>query len=400
MGLLSVKRSISHSDVPVSLTGGGFLSWLPADGKPVINDKTALTLSAFYNGCDQISNDIAKLSKAVFQKVDDRNRNKLKDHPLYKLIQHYPNNFMTSFDFWKVVTLLVILKGNAYVRMIRDNAGRLVSLILLENKDVQVYKSEDRLIYKHKGDIIPADEMLHFKGFSFDGLVGVGIITFAAKQLGVDLLAQKFISEVYEDRGIGQGVIETDKAVTSANKKLIEEGFERKMTSGSKFKSAVLDEGFKFKSITITPAEAEFIQQKKISIIDVARWLNIAPHKIKHLDNATFTNIQHQSIEHIEDSILPWCVRFEQELYMKAFTVSEQNAGHYVKFNVKSLLRADLETQAKFYTSMVYAGIQSRDEVRDKEDLNYVPGLDEFLQPVNMQALSIAMKLIEDQKTE
>jgi HK97 family phage portal protein len=400
MGLLSVKRSVGHSDVPISLTGSGFLSMLPFKGKPVINHKTALTIAAFYNGCEQISNDIAKISKAVYQKVDDRNRNKLSSHPLYKLIQHYPNNFMTAFDFWKVVTLLVVLKGNAYVRMNRDNAGRLSSLDLLDNKDIQVFKASDRLIYKHKGDTIAADEMLHFKGFSLDGLVGVGIITFAAKQMGVDLMSQEFISNVYEDRGVGHGVLETDKAVTIANKKLIEDGFSVKMATGSKHRTAVLDEGFKYKAITITPAEAQFIEQKKISVIDIARWLNIAPHKIKHLDNATFTNIQHQSIEHIQDSVHPWCVRFEQELYMKAFTLAEQNSGHFTKFNIKSLLRADLDSQARFYTSMIYSGVYSRDEVRDKEDMNYVPGLDEFLQPVNMQALSVAMKLLEDQKQE
>ena len=45
---------------------------------------------------------------------------------------------------------------------------------------------------------------------------------------------------------------------------------------------------------------------------------------------------------------------------------------------------------------MVYAGIMTRNEARELEDMNDIDGLDEILQPVNMQALSIANELIKN----
>jgi HK97 family phage portal protein len=157
----------------------------------------------------------------------------------------------------------------------------------------------------------------------------------------------------------------------------------------------MLDEGMKYKSISISPAEAQFLETNKAGVIEVCRWLNIAPHKLKDLNNANYSNIQQQSIEHVQDSLLPWIVRMEQEISNKIFTTKEK-ASLYVKFNEKSLLRGDLEARKNYYTAMVYAGIMTRNEARALEDMNGIDGLDEILQPVNMQALSIANELIKN----
>ena len=75
----------------------------------------------------------------------------------------------------------------------------------------------------------------------------------------------------------------------------------------------------------------------------------------------------------------------------------KEKADHYVKFNEKVLLRGDLQARKDFYTAMVYSGNMTRNEVRALEDMNPLEGLDEPLQPVNMQALSLANQLIQEQ---
>jgi HK97 family phage portal protein len=200
---------------------------------------------------------------------------------------------------------------------------------------------------------------------------------------------------------LGYGVIESDLGVDPNNKKLIEEGFAAKMAQKNKFKVPMLDSGMKYKSITVTPAEAQFLESNKNGVIEVCRWLNIAPHKLKVLDNANFSNIQHQSIEHVQDSLLPWIMRLEQETSRKVFSDNEKKVEQvYIKFNEKVLLRGDLEARKNFYVSLVYAGVMTRNEARALEDLNPMEGLDEMLQPVNMQALSMANELMQQQIKE
>jgi HK97 family phage portal protein len=361
---------------------GGFLG--SEQKGTVANSKTAFTLSAFYNGVEQLSNDIAKLPKTVKQK-NGKDRLDFNEHPINYLIAQSPNDMMTAFDFWKVNVVSVIIKGNGYSRIIRNkNTARIEALIHLDSGDVRVFKDNNRLYYVYKNETIPSDEMLHFKHLSFDGIVGISVITFAAKQLGISIDSQTYQQEVYKDRGLGYGVIESDLAVAGPNKKMIEDGFSTKMAGSNKFKVPMLDEGMKYKSISISPGEAQFLETNKNGVLEICRWLNIAPHKLKELGNANYSNIQQQSIEHVQDSILPWIIRFEQELSKKIFTDQEKQTL-YVKFNEKSLLRGDLEARKNYFTAMVYAGIMTRNEARGYEDMNPIDGLDEILQPVNMQ---------------
>lgn len=383
------------------LSGGfGFLGFGgSAISATVANNKTAFTLSAFYNGVDQLSNDIAKLPKSVKKKVGP-DRNDYSEHPVNYLISDYPNDMMTAFDFWKVIVVSIIIKGNGFAEIIRNQtSGKIVAIIHRDSDDMLVFENGNRLSYQYKGRAILSGDMLHFKAFSFDGKIGVSVIRFAAKQLGISIDAQEYQSTVYKDRGVGYGVIESDISVNTDTKKLIEEGFSAKMASQNKFKVPMLDEGMKYKSISVSPAEAQFLESNKNGVLEVCRWLNIAPHKLKVLDNANYSNIQQQSIEHVQDSILPWIIRCEQELKHKLFTDSEKLTT-YIKFNEKVLLRGDLEARKNFYTSLVYSGVMTRNEARALEDMNPIEGLDEILQPVNMQALSMANELIQQQINE
>lgn len=389
--------STRSTDGQLSAGFGGFSYLLGGGTGTKANTKTAFTISAFYNGVDQLSNDMAKLPKFVFKK-NGESREKYTDHPVNYLISQRPNGLMNSFDFWKIIEVAVIVRGNGYAEIVRNSySGEPTELYFLDNDDVDVYIKDRKLYYKYKGRAIASGDILHFKGFSFDGLMGVGIVTFAAKQLGITIDAQTYQQTVYKDKGLGYGVIESELKVDGSNKKLIEAGFSAKMASGDKFKVPMLDEGMKYKSITISPGEAQFLETNNAGVLEVCRWLNIAPHKLKDITSGNYSNIYQQSIEHVQDSMMPRVISREQELNYKLF-LPEEAKTVYTKFNLAVLLRGDLEMKQKFYTSMVYAGIYTRNEVRALEDMNPIDGLDEILQPVNMQALSMANKLIEDQK--
>jgi HK97 family phage portal protein len=364
-----------------------------------VGGKTPFTLAAFYNGVDQISNDIAKLPKSVYIK-EKLNRFPFPEHPVNTLLSSSPNEMMSAFDFWKLVVVLMIYRGNCYVRIYKNAiSGKQEKWIILgtENESVEVLEKDHKLFYRYKGETISGADIMHFKGFSFDGKIGIGIVTFAANQLGIALNAQEYTKTVYEDRGIGYGVIESDKDVAAANKQAIEAGFASKMAQKSKFKVPLLDAGMKYKSININPAEAQLLETRKDVVIEVARWLNLAPYKLKDLTGANYSNMYQLSIEHVQDSLLPWITRIEQEVVRKAISDKEK-ATIYIKFNEKYLLRGDLEARKNFYSTMVYSGIITRNEARALEDMNPIEGLSEPLQPVNMQALSIANEIIKNQE--
>lgn len=377
------------TDGDITKVSEGIFSYIAGTSKKTkATPKKALTLSAFYNAVDIISNDVAKLPKSVYLK-NETSREVFSESPINYLIATSPNDLMTAFDFWKVIVVLVTIKGNAFVKINRNkNTAEVDSLILLD--EVKIIQKNDKLFYQTKDKTYHGSDVLHFKAFSLDGITGVSVVRFAAESLGVNLDAQDYLSSIYQDRGISYGVIESDLAVTVKDKKTIEKGFSDKMASGNKFRVPMLDQGLKYKSIVVTPKEAEFIETNKMAILEICRWLNIAPHKLKVLDNANFSNIYHQSIEHVQDSILPWLVRLEQEMNRKFF--GKENPNFYVKMNEKMLLRGDLNSKQGYYSAMVYSGVMTRNEVRALEDLNPIDGLDEPLTPVNSELLDYMLK--------
>ena len=388
-------RSVSQ---PLSLKqiNTGLFGFNLSAASTMATPNTAFTLSAYYNAVDQLSSDIAKLPKSVFKK-DGENRNKFAAHPVNYLLATRPNPKMTPFDFWKTIELLRLHKGNAFAEIIRNpSSGNPIASVIRNNQDVEILETDNDLFYKYKGRIIASSDMLHFKGFTLDGKVGIGVVAFAAAQLGVSLEAQAYGTTIYQNRGISYGVIESDNAVADPNKKLISEGFTARLSEKNPHRAPVLDEGMKYKSISISPAEAQFLETNKNGIIEVARWLNIAPHKLKELGSSNYSNMYHQSIEHVQDSVLPRVISKEQELDYKCFSEKERETL-YTKFKIAVLLRGDLAAKATFYTSMTYSGIYTRNEIRALEDMNPIDGLDEPLQAVNMQALSMANELLKQQ---
>ena len=121
---------------------------------------------------------------------------------------------------------------------------------------------------------------------------------------------------------------------------------------------------------------------------EVAGIFNVPSHMINDLEKATFSNISEQAIQFVRHTMMPWVVKWEQELNRKLFTAAERKAGYYVKFNLAGLLRGTAKDRAEFYNKAINDGWMDRNEVRVLEDLNPRDGLDELLVSVNAVPLS------------
>jgi len=367
--------------------GFPFLPFNPLKGEfgAVISTNAALTLPAYYNAVDQITNDIAKLPKHVYKK-NGTNREKLSQHPISYLINREPNKLMTAFIFHKMMAQAAINRGNGIAIINRgQNTAIIQSLEFVHPDDIKDIKLvSNELYYFIKEKVYTSDEVIHITGYTDNGLVGVSVIKYAANVLGISLAAQKFSQETFENRGVGYAVIEADGDIPKEKKAEIENAVNSKLQGDGKIKSVMLDDGHKYKAIQINNQEAQLVEQGKLSIADICRFLNISLHKVKMLDNANYNALNMLNIEHASDSIQPWSIKFSQEYDKKLFTDNEK-IDHYIKMNDNILLRADLQTKGEWYSKAVQAGIYTRNEIRAMEELNEIDGLSEPLTPVNTQ---------------
>lgn len=400
----SSAGSYSYFNDIFSIFSGGAIS----DGKiSAINYKQSLKLSAVFNSVDQISSDVAKIPFGVYQK-NGETRVRVFDHPADVLLSREPNMYMTSFVERKMIVINMLLRGNAIEIPIYNSAGIPVSFKFVAWDDVvDIRKKNDDLLYYIRGYEKPflSSEVLHFKMFTHNGIVGVGAITYAAQQLNIAVEIQNFSATNFESKGIRNGVISTDKALGSKDmssasvKSQIREGWRNAMAERSPDRVVVLDEGMTFQPINITPQEAQIVEMSRFSIEDVARWFNMPLHKIKSLAQSTNNNIEQQSLDYASDTIHPIVTNLEQEYAKKLFTQLEKASGYYVKGNMNVLYRADLKTRAEYYSKAVNFGWENRNEIRAKEDMNPGPELlDEYLTPVNTYTEKQVEKNLKNQQ--
>ena len=368
-----------------------------------VNERTALTLSAFYNGINIICNDYAKLPKGIFKKTSDgKGREALNSHPVKQIIDKKPNQYMVAYNFDTVMIKSAILKGNAYAIIERNNYTAQPMALQFVNQDetpVQVYKYNGKLWYKIKEVVYSSSDIIHVPGFSFNGITGIGVVKHAANSLGVTLASQTFAGEYYDGKGVGTGVLTTSKSMDDKAKTRYSEALSAMFARKAKWVVPVIDEASKFEHISVTPQEAQFLLSSEQGINEVARWLNISAQKLKN--NKDVNNSISESLErqHVGDSIMPWAIKFQQEYDAKLLTDKELQDGIYTKFNLKSLLSADMVQQADYWSKLIYAGAITRNEVRAWLDINPLDGLDEPLTPVNTQLMEeIDLKLAQLKK--
>lgn len=363
-----------------------------------VNHSNALTFPAAYAAISINAENMASLPKMVFSS-NDKGKQAEKKHPVYNLIHFQPNPLMTDFVFWEKMSADVDGWGNAYALIESNALGYPTALWPINPDNIQVLYQDKKVYYKVlTGDFTgtySAHEMLHFKLFTKDGLMGIDPISYHAQSLGIGIAGQKFAAEYFASKGALRGVLETDGELDDPTY----EKFQERFNNSSNHKTQLLEYGIKYKNISVSPDAAQAIQSRLFSIQDASRIWKVPLSLLAELTHGTFSNTEQQDIQYTKYGLRPRCKRFETELETKLFRKNER--GHLnVKFDLKGLLRGDLKTQAEFYHKAILDGWMNRNEVRELENRNPVKGLDEYLVPSNMTLPEALEQAIENNKTK
>ena len=353
-----------------------------------VGNDSAMTISAFYDGVNTISDDLAQLPISILKK-ENKIIQKV-NHPAENLIANEPSNEMTSFTWRKRMIMRVLVNGNSITRIHRnENTGRIDRLEEIEPSQVHIFNHNSEQYYYlfDTRESVHNSDIIHIRNMATTGKMGKSVISYAAESMGVVLAAQKFGKQYFEASSNPTGVIEAENRISPTAKSALKDSWNHNYSGNGPKGVALLDEGMKYKKISITPEEAQFIATRKFGVTEIARWLKIPPHKLKDLEKSAFSNIEQQNIDYVVSCLIPWVRQIEQELRKKLFTTSEKQNGYYVKINLNGLLRGDLKTRAQFYKDLFYIGAMSPNEVRELEDLNPRDGGEEYFTPVNMQTV-------------
>ena len=374
-------------DKPKNLGVGNSFLWGSSSSGKVVNEKTAMQMTAVYSCIRILSEAIAGLPLFVYQYGSDGSKEKYLDHPLWRVLHDEPNPEMTSFVFRETMMNHLLLTGNAYAQIIRNARGEVVALYPLMPDRMNVDRdSQGRLYYRYRRSIDDAPEVgknkqndvvlapsdvLHILGLGFDGLVGYSPITMAKNAVGLAIAAEEYGAKFFANGAAPSGVLEHPGTIKDPER--IRQSWQSTFGGSSNSnKIAVLEEGLKYTPIAISPEQAQFLETRKFQINEIARIFRVPPHMLADLEKSSFSNIEQQSLEFVKYTLDPWVIRWEQAMNKSLLLESEKH-DVFTKFNVDGLLRGDYASRMTGYATARQNGWMSANDIRQLENLDRIP---------------------------
>ncbi len=373
----------------------GALDWEDVFSSPraeTVGSDAALKLSAFYRAVDLRSDSIGKLPVTV---KDLRTKEERPDHYLGRVLWERPNEAMSPFVYKKLLEYQRLVIGNAYAWIYRDRAGRAVELLPLPPGSCTPWleSGSGKLWYiaqdPKSGELYRLDptDLLHYKGFSTDGINGESLLAHAARTLRVATARDEYESSVYENGGRPSGVLYTDADLsgrrgeftlpdgsTTSLKDIIRREWEKIHSGpGNGFRTAVLDHGLKYQPIAMSNSDAQFVENKAVSVEDIARFCGVPLHLL-YTGKQSYQSNEQNSVEYVKYTLAPAVVQYEEEDSRKLLTASERAAGLWLPRNMMAELRGDSASRGAWYRAMIDLGVFSVNDVRALEDMTDVDG--------------------------
>jgi HK97 family phage portal protein len=357
------------------LFGGGPTS----SGEPVSVERAA-GLTAVWACVVLIAGTIASMPLVLYKRTDD-GRERAVDHPLYDVLHTRPNPVQSVVAFWEAMVTALLLRGNAFGMLTRDDDGR-VRALWYTNPDrvhVEVLRT-GRLRYKvftgSQTQMVPDNGMLHVVGpMSDDGYTGRSVIGTFRETLGLGLALERYGAEFFANAATPKGVLKTaGRLSTTARENLTTALKDAQSAPGRRHRSLILEEGLEFQALGVSHEDSQFVESRRFTTEEVARVFGVPPHMIGGdvKGSMTYSNSEMESLRLLKHTLGPWLARIASAVNHACISPLERRQM-YAEYLPDALLATDTAGRYAAYKTGLEAGFLTLDEVRRKENLPALP---------------------------
>ena len=284
---------------------------------------------------------------------------------------------MHAFDFRQTITGHAMLRGNGYAYIVRDKFFNPIELWPLPADStcpVRIRATAELWYVTWINGIaykFAASDCLHIHGLSGDGMIGYSVVRYMAEDGGLALATRDYASRFFQNDATAGGVLEVPASLSDAAYKRLKDSWNAAHMGFDKaHRTAILEEGTKFSKISFNAEEAQLVESRKFSILDIANFFGVPPHKIGDSSRTSHGSLEAENQSFLDDGLNPWLLRWESEFRSKLLTEDEKDAGEIVpEFDRKALVKADMAARSTLYSSAVGGPWMTPNEARDTEGL-------------------------------
>ena len=335
-----------------------------------VTPHSAEGLSAVCACVSAIAETIASLPLQLYKRTDSDGRDTAKDHPLYRVLHDSPNEIQTALEFREQMTAAMLLRGNAYARIIRGTDGQVRQLFPLAPDRVNVLSLDNgRIGYEitdraGKVERLVQDDVFHLRHRTDDGVVGVSPITRCKQVLELAIAERDHGVDTFRNGAKLLGVLKAPGRLNKEQRGAIAESWKQYKAGGT----PVLDDGMDYSTVSMTLEDAEWIASRQFSTEEVCRIFRVPPTVAGDLRHGNYSNSVEMARQFVTLTLKRHLVAWEQAISKQLLTEAGRRT-YFAEHSVEGLLRGDSTARAAFYESAITNGWMQIDEVRQLENL-------------------------------
>ena len=357
-----------------------------------VTPESAKQISTVIACINKIAKTVAMLPGGIFTNTPDGGKKLAKNHPLFNVIHSRPNDLQTSFEWRQMMQGHLELRGNAYSEIVGGSKRAIDQLLPMHPDRVHPEQLQrGRIRYRYNDPLTGGDRFLaqeqvfHLRNFMDNGIMGQSTVTMATDTLGVALAAQDNYARFLKNDSRTQSVLTGAQFKTKQDKQAFRDDWQEQHTGENRYKVGVLPVGMDIKSIGVSAKDAELLDARKFSRIEICSLFDVPPHLIGETEKtATYASVEQFNIMFATFCILPRLVLWEQAIQRSLLFSSDT---YFTRFSMSALLRGDTAARFAAYHIAVQNGWMSQNDVRLAEDLNPIEDGDNYWRPLNWARL-------------
>ncbi len=407
------KDALQLSPAPAWRYGAGGEGWFSIIKEPftgawqrgyAATRENALTYHAVYSCVTLIASDVAKCRLKLVEKDDNGIWNE-RDVAAFSPVLRKPNRYQNRIKFFEQWIISKLLHGNTYILKERDERNVVSGLYVLDPSRTRPLVTPDGdVFYQVKQDalsgieqdevVIPANEIIHDVMIPlYHPLCGVSPLTASGIAAIQGLTIQRNSTRFFQNGSNPGGILTAPGDIDTEDAKRFKQEWEKDFLGENSGRIAVLGGGLKYEKMTVSPGDAQLIEQLKWSAQTVCSTFLVPAYKVGVGDPPAYNNIEALEQQYYSQCLQKFFECIELCLDEGLGLDRQQGKIYGTEFELDDLLRMDTATLIESEAKAVGGGIKAPDESRKRLGLGPTEGgKTPYLQQQNYSLAALAKR--------
>lgn len=374
--------------------GGGTSAGVP------VNAISGLHYGPLLTCCNIISEDLAKLPVGMFRARPNGGKEQVRDHYLARLLVR-PNSWQNRLEFFEMMTCNLLLRGNAYACIIRNDRGFPEQLIPIHPDRVGLREAPGGWWFYYVAraglhemaaleplPIMIANEDMFVIRWQADpqrSLLGMDRLSLLRESIGIGLAMEQHLARTFGQAARPGGVLMVSGNVNPERFNQIQAKWQEShggWRNGGK--TAILEGGMTWQQVEMSLEAIEFSAARDYELRAMARCFRLPLHKLGLQGDQTPQNLVQMETLYWNDCVSIYADRWALKLEELG---DLDGVNRFVQFDYSRILAADVKTSMDVARAGVGSGILSINDARRQLGYPDDPLGDTLLVPSGMVPL-------------